>query len=251
MFLTRVLCAPKKLPKEFSNFPKRYIERSMEQIEFKNHEKGPQYQDRTIKREVFTYGMHRPWTKEFYEANFPGKHIQKDVVEPIKEWTIYRGDTVEIMKGKDKGKQGVVNYIVTERNWVTVEGLNCEYKYMGGTQGIPKTMIKEEQPLLVTSEVALVDPSDGKPTRAVWRFTDEGQEVRVSVRTGRIIPIPEAAQETHDYKTKKYYTEQPKDTPPKDVEAITFKPRLMTFEQEIMENMGIKEDKEPQKTYWY
>lgn len=29
------------------------------------------------------------------------------------------------MVGKDKGKVGIVNYIVTERNWVTVEGLNC------------------------------------------------------------------------------------------------------------------------------
>ncbi|GFQ68891.1 probable 39S ribosomal protein L24, mitochondrial [Trichonephila clavata] len=195
--------------------------------------------------------MHRPWTKEFYEANYPGKHVEKDVVEPIKEWTIYRGDKVEILIGKDKGKQGVVNYVVPERNWVTVEGLNCEFKYMGGGRGIPKSMVKEEKPLLITNEVALVDPVDSKPTKAVWRFTDEGEEVRVSVRTGRIIPLPDESKETYDYKVQKFYVEQPKDTPAAEAEKITFRPRLMTFEQEIMENMDIKENKVPCKTYWY
>ncbi|XP_015908930.1 large ribosomal subunit protein uL24m [Parasteatoda tepidariorum] len=250
MRLTRVLFYASKLPKDFSNFPKRYVERAMEQIEFKT-EKEPQYQDKVIKREVFTYGLHRPWTREFLEANLPGKYVEQDVVEPIKEWTIYRGDKVQIMKGKDKGKQGVVNYVVVERNWVTVEGLNCEYKYMGGFRGIPKSMVKEEKPLLVTTEVALLDPSDNKPTKVVWRYTDEGEEVRVSVRTGRIIPIPDEAEETYDYKNKKYYSEQPKDTKAKDVEEITYKPRLLTFEQEIMEECGLKEDNVPVKTFWY
>ncbi|XP_054716689.1 probable 39S ribosomal protein L24, mitochondrial [Uloborus diversus] len=250
MKLTRVLFYASKLPINYSNFPQRYIDRSMEQIEFKT-EKAPQFQDKVIKREVFTYGMHRPWTKEFYEENYPGKRVRRDVVEPIKDWLIYRGDKVEILKGKDKGKQGLVNYIVTERNWVTVEGLNCEYKYIGGYQGMPKSMVKEELPLLVTSEVALLDPVDNKPTKVVWRYTDEGEEVRVSVRSGRIIPLPRAAFETYDYKDKRYYPEQPKDTPAKDVEKITFKPKLMTFGQEIMENMGIKEDRVPRKTYWY
>jgi len=38
-----------------------------------------------------------------------------------------------------------------------------------------------------------------------WRYTEAGQKVRVSVRTGRIIPIPRAAEETYDYKTKGSY----------------------------------------------
>ncbi|KFM80714.1 putative 39S ribosomal protein L24, mitochondrial, partial [Stegodyphus mimosarum] len=250
MKLSRVLFFPKRLPVDYSNFPKRYVEREMEQIEFKT-EKAPQFQDRVIKREYFKYGMDRPWTHEFKQENMPGKRVMQDLVEPIKEWSIYKGDKVEILVGKDKGKQGIVNYIVVERNWVIVEGLNCGYKYIGGVHGMPKSLIKEEKPLLVTNEVALVDPSDNKPTKVVWRFTDEGEEVRVSVRTGRIIPVPEMAQETYDYKSKKYYQEQPKDTPAKAVEEITFKPKLMTFEQEIMKQMGIKEHRVPIKTYWY
>lgn len=52
-------------------------------------------------------------------------------------------------------------------------------------------------------------------------------------------------------KKKFFLTEQPKDTAAKDAEEITFRPKLMTFEQEIMQEMGIKEDRKPAKTYWY
>lgn len=93
MRITRILFYATKLPKNYSNFPQRYIDRSKEQIEFKT-EKAPQFQDKVIKRETFTYGMHRPWTREFYEDNMPGKRVKPDIVEPIKEWTIYRGDLV-------------------------------------------------------------------------------------------------------------------------------------------------------------
>lgn len=44
-----------------------------------------------------------------------------------------------------------------------------------------------------------------KPSPIEWRYTEAGQKVRVSVRTGRIIPIPRAAEETYDYKTKGSY----------------------------------------------
>lgn len=50
------------------------------------------------------------------------------------------------------------------------------------------------------------------PLQAEWRYTEEGEKVRVSTRTGRIIPIPKMAEETPDYKTKATYAEQDKDT---------------------------------------
>lgn len=108
-----------------------------------------------------------------------------------------------------------------------------------------------EQPLLVTTEISLVDPSDLKPTTFEWRYTQEGQKVRVSTRTGRIIPFPASMEETKDYKTKATYKEQPKDTVADVIKEITFQPKLRTFEMDIMENMGIKEDRIPPKTYWY
>lgn len=129
--------------------------------------------------------------------------------------------------------------------------MNCKLeKYLDDkvSNGIYVNM---EQPLLVTTEISLVDPSDLRPTAIEWRYTETGDKVRVSTRTGRIIPFPATMEETVDYKNRKVYIEQPKDTTADVIKAITFEPKLKTFEMEIMENMGIKEDRIPPKTYWY
>jgi large subunit ribosomal protein L24 len=47
-----------------------------------------------------------------------------------------------------------------ERNWVCVEGLNCRYDLQGKSHDFPGVMVKVEEPLLVTTEIKLVDPSD-------------------------------------------------------------------------------------------
>lgn len=44
-----------------------------------------------------------------------------------------------------------------------------------------------------------------KPVQIVWRYDESGERVRVSKRSGRIIPIPVLEEETYDYKTKKTY----------------------------------------------
>ena len=67
---------------------------------------------------------------------------------------------MEVLVGEDKGKQGIICQVFQERNWVIVEGLNCELKLVGKSKDFPGIYIKSEQPLLVTNEVALVDPSD-------------------------------------------------------------------------------------------
>lgn len=99
--------------------------------------------------------------------------------------------------------------------------------------------------------MALVDPSDLLSTPFEWRFTEEAEKVRVSLRTGRIIPLPKSMEETHDYKSKVAYIEREKDTLATVVSEITFKPKLQTFEMDIMEQNGLVENGEPLKTYWY
>lgn len=85
-----------------------------------------------------------------------------------------------------------------------------------------------------------------------WRYTEDGERVRISSRTGRILPIPSEAYETIDYKTPSAYVEnKTKDTKAAVVEEITFEPKLATFEMDIMESMGIKEDRIPRRTFWY
>ena len=75
----------------------------------------------------------RPWSDEFWQKNesHPDLISHHGVyAQPIREedWMWFRGDRVQILRGKDKGKQGYINYIVQEKNWICVQGLNCSYQ---------------------------------------------------------------------------------------------------------------------------
>lgn len=240
-----------KWSKQYANLPDRYIKRAMEQIYWKTPRGKPQYLPRTMQRVKFYFGTNRPWTREFFHENWPNTMKPTVCVEPIKDWSFFHGDKVEILTGVDKGKQGNVIQIIQERNWIIVEGLNTKSKIVGRTKNFSGVLTQEELPLLVNREVKLVDPSDLQPTEIEWRYTESGERVRVSTRSGRVIPMPITAQETIDYKTPSTYKEGPKDTTKKQVEKISFKPELKTFEMDIMDKMGIKEDRVQKKYYWY
>ena len=71
--------------------------------------------------------------------------------------------------GDDKGKDGIINYVVQERNWVCVEGLNLEYISLGADKDFPGMMQVKEKPLDVTKDIKLIDPSDEKVNRLSCR----------------------------------------------------------------------------------
>lgn len=169
----------------------------------------------------------------------------------LENWLFFRGDRVEVLVGRDKGKQGIITQVIQERNWVIVEGLNAHHRVVGADKDYPGVLIKSESPLLVTHQVKLIDPLDLQPGDVEWRFTEEGERVRVSLRSGRIIPIPKMNEETKDFKSLSTYMAKEKDTEANIVTEITFKPALSTFEMDIMESMGIEEEGIPKKTYWY
>ncbi|XP_060676819.1 large ribosomal subunit protein uL24m [Hemiscyllium ocellatum] len=198
----------------------------------------------------YRYGMSRPWTVTAQKRNPPGRQRRKVFVEPLAqdEWKIFRGDTVEILKGKDAGKQGKVNQVIRARNWVVLEGLNTHYRYVGKSGDHWGTYIASEAPLLL-HDVALVDPSDRKPTTVDWRYTEEGEKVRVSTRSGRIIPKP--VFQRRDGVVPEQWKDGPKDTSVEDTLEKTFTPVLKTFEEDVMEKMGISESSRPRKSYWY
>lgn len=54
----------------------------------------PQYLPRTIERKDFRFSIHRPWTTEFHRDNMPGKQNKYVHVEPIMDWSFFRGDRV-------------------------------------------------------------------------------------------------------------------------------------------------------------
>ncbi|KAM3858704.1 large ribosomal subunit protein uL24m [Diretmus argenteus] len=198
----------------------------------------------------YRYGTNRPWTVAAKRLNPPGKRRRKVFVEPIaqEDWVVLRGDTVEILEGKDKGKQGKVTQVFRHRNWVIVEGMNTHYRYIGKTGEYRGTYIPSEAPILLR-DVSLVDPTDRKPTQVEWRFTEEGERVRVSLRTSRIVPKPVV--ERRDGIIPQQWKDGPKDTSPEDTLEKSYVPSLKTLEEEVMEKLGIQEDRRPQRSYWY
>ncbi|XP_047461839.1 probable 39S ribosomal protein L24, mitochondrial isoform X2 [Mugil cephalus] len=196
------------------------------------------------------YGTNRPWTLAAQKLNPPGKKRRKVFVEPLtaEDWCIVKGDMVEILAGKDKGKQGKVTQVFRRRNWVILEGLNTHYRYIGKSGDYRGTYIASEAPLLLR-DVALIDPSDRKPTEIEWKYTEEGEKVRVSLRTGRIIPKP--IFERRDGIVPQQWKDGPKDTSTEDALEKTYVPSLKTLEEEVMEKMGIQETRRHRKSYWY
>ncbi|MBO9533223.1 MAG: 50S ribosomal protein L24 [Solirubrobacteraceae bacterium] len=96
-------------------------------------------------------------------------------------------DDVVVISGKDKGKTGKVLRVDVANDRVVVSGINIRTKHVKPVPGStePGGIVKEEASVHV-SNVALVDPKDGKPTRVRTEVRD-GNKVRVAVRSGEIV----------------------------------------------------------------
>ncbi|XP_056269570.1 probable 39S ribosomal protein L24, mitochondrial [Pseudoliparis swirei] len=205
---------------------------------------------RVVVPKDYRFGTNRPWTVAAKRLNPAGKKRRKVFVEPLApaDWSVLKGDTVQILTGKDQGKQGKVIQVFRHRNWVILEGLNTHHRYIGKTEDYRGTYIASEAPIMLR-DVALIDPSDRKPTNVQWKFTEEGDRVRVSLRTGRIIPKPVV--ERRDGIVPQQWKDGPKDTSPEDTLEKTYVPSLKTLEEDVMEKMGIQETRRNKRSYWY
>jgi len=98
---------------------------------------------------------------------------------------IRRDDEVVVISGKDKGKRGRVLRVDPKAERVYVEGLNIVKRHQRPTPGRPDAVagvIEREGPIHL-SNVMLLDPKDGKPTR-VGIEIHEGRRFRVARRSG-------------------------------------------------------------------
>ncbi|MBO7213465.1 MAG: 50S ribosomal protein L24 [Rikenellaceae bacterium] len=100
---------------------------------------------------------------------------------------IKKGDTVYVLSGEDKGKQGKVLSVNIEDQRAIVEGLNLVSKHTKPNAKNPQGgIVKQEAPIHV-SNLQLIDPKSGKPTRIGRRKNDEGKTVRYSKKSGEEI----------------------------------------------------------------
>jgi large subunit ribosomal protein L24 len=99
---------------------------------------------------------------------------------------IRRDDEVIVISGKDRGKRGKVLRVDPKKERLYVEGLNIIKRHQRPTQGTTGQqmggVIEREGPIHL-SNVMLVDPKDGKPTR-IGTEIEDGKRLRVSKRSG-------------------------------------------------------------------
>lgn len=100
---------------------------------------------------------------------------------------IKKGDKVIVLTGKDKGKIGDVSRVIVKDNRVIVSGVNMVTKHQRPSQTNPNGGIVRQEASIHLSNVALVDPKDGKATRVSVKTLENGKTVRVAKRSGEQI----------------------------------------------------------------
>ena len=109
----------------------------------------------------------------------------------FKKWTIVTGDFVKVLSGKNRGREGKVLKVYRKKNQVLVQGINYRFKTIEDDDYVRrKKTVQNEYPIHV-SNVALIDPESGKATRVRTGILPDGSKVRVSVKSGAVIPKPE------------------------------------------------------------
>jgi large subunit ribosomal protein L24 len=95
---------------------------------------------------------------------------------------IKKGDTVKVITGKDKGKEGKV--ISVSGGKVLVEGVNTITKHSKASQANPKGGIIHQEAPIYASKVMLVCPHCGKPTRLAHKMLENGDKARLCKKCG-------------------------------------------------------------------
>ena len=101
---------------------------------------------------------------------------------------VTRGDTVRVMRGEDKGKEGKVLRVFPKTGRITIEGINIAKRHrkqrtpdeQGGIIDFPAPM--------AVSNVMLLDPKTGEPTRVRAKIDADGTKERIGAKSGQAIP---------------------------------------------------------------
>ena len=101
---------------------------------------------------------------------------------------VSRGDTVRVMRGEDKGKEGKVLRVFPKTGRVTVEGINIVKKHRKARRAEEQSGILEMPAPIHHSNVMLLDPKSGHPTRVKARIDEDGTKERLAVKSGEAIP---------------------------------------------------------------
>ena len=105
----------------------------------------------------------------------------------MKKLHIKKGDTVYVNSGEDKGKTGKVLKVLVDKNRAIVEGVNMVSKSTKPSAKNPHGGIVKQEASIHISNLSLIDPKSGKPTRIGRKVYENGVKVRYAKKSGEEI----------------------------------------------------------------
>ncbi len=114
-----------------------------------------------------------------------GRHARKS--ERVRT-SITKGDTVRVMRGEEKGKEGTVIRVFLKTGRATIEGINIVKRHRKARGPEDQGGIIDMPAPVHLSNVMLIDPKSGTPTRTRVRVDEDGTKERISVKSGDAIP---------------------------------------------------------------
>ncbi len=96
---------------------------------------------------------------------------------------IHKGDRVQVLAGKDRGKTGEVIRAMPDEGRVIVAGVNVAKRHQRATKAMAQGGIIDKDMPMPVAKVAILCPKDG-PTRVGYAFDDKGRKVRVCRKCG-------------------------------------------------------------------
>ena len=97
------------------------------------------------------------------------------------------GDTVMVIAGQSKGQTGRIIRMIPKQHRAVVGGVNMVTKHQKPTASSPQGGLSQMEAPLHVSNLMLIDPKTGTPTRVGMKINDKGQKVRVAKKSGETI----------------------------------------------------------------
>ncbi|MEM9410709.1 MAG: 50S ribosomal protein L24 [Planctomycetota bacterium] len=110
---------------------------------------------------------------------------------------IREGDTVQVIRGKDKGVNGKIIAVDHEKDFVTVEGVNRVYKHVRPSQKNPQGGRLHKEMPIHASCVMVVCPKTNQPTKVGFRYLDDGSKERFARKSGQSLGVVSPAKTTY------------------------------------------------------
>jgi large subunit ribosomal protein L24 len=100
---------------------------------------------------------------------------------------VRKGDTVQVIAGRDRGKVGEVLTVIPKTSQVVVEGVNIRTKHVKPQQEGESGQIVTQEAPIHSSNVMLYSEKEKVASRVAYTFTEDGRKVRMLKKTGEII----------------------------------------------------------------